>query len=61
MTLIKARKASGTPAPLTAEITRGVFLAARLSRAVCCFNCSGESASALLSATISGFSLSPWP
>src|SRR5215813_11676242 len=61
ITLNSARNTSGTPAPVAAETTSGVFLAARSSRAVCCFSCSGVSASALLSATTSGFSPSPWP
>ena len=35
--------------------------AARFSRAACFFRSSGATASALLSATISGLSASPWP
>src|SRR5262245_1914174 len=61
ITLNSARNTSGTPAPVAAETMSGVLLAARVSRAVCCFSCPGVSASALLSATTSGFSPSPWP
>src|ERR1700722_17709297 len=53
ITLNKARNTSGTPSPLTAETTSGVFLAARLSSAGCCLISSGLCASDLLSATIS--------
>jgi hypothetical protein len=61
ITCNSARNTAGTPAPVAAEMTSGAFLAARLSRAVCCFSCCGASASALLSATISGFAPSPSP
>ncbi len=60
ITFSTARKASGTPAPVAADSTSGVFLDARLSRAICCLSCSGVSASALLSATISGLSVEPF-
>ena len=41
ITVSSARSASGTPCRVAAEMTSGVFLAARLSRAICCFSCSG--------------------
>ena len=42
-----------TPSPVTAEISSGVFFAARFSRSFCFFNSSGVTASILFSATIS--------
>src|SRR5262249_53166585 len=61
ITSSNARRISGTPWRDTPESTSGVFFAARLSRATCSLSCSGESASALLSATISTLSVTPWP
>src|ERR1700688_307753 len=57
ITVHKARNTSATPSPLTAETTSGVFFAARFSRATCCLISSAVSASALLSATISGLAV----
>ena len=48
-----ARNASLTPSPVAPAISSGVFFAARFRRSFCCFNCSGVTASILLSATIS--------
>src|SRR6267154_932489 len=56
ITSTSARSASGTPSPLTAEISNGVFFAARFSRSFCFFNSSGVTASLLFNATSSIFS-----
>src|SRR5258707_11541618 len=53
ITATSARSASFTPAPVTPDINRGGFFAARFSRSFCAFNTSGVTASILLSATIS--------
>src|SRR5258706_14199605 len=57
ITATTARTASFTPAPVAPEIKSGVFFAARFSRSFCAFNTSGVTASILLSATISIFSV----
>ena len=53
ITSTSALSASGTPSPVAAESSSGVFFAARFSRSFCFFNSSGVTASILFSATIS--------
>jgi len=55
MNCINARNAASTPSPLTAEMTNGVVFATRVRLATCRSMSGALSASALLSATISGF------